>query len=523
MIGDPIVSASPALAVLVPVVAGLAIPLIKLLGGGRRLIEALSITSMLLSLFFSGYVLVLARSYIIVYMFGGWPPPVGIFYEVDMLGALLGFLTGLVMVLVAMYSAGYMRDDDRLYLYYTLLLILEAGMLGCFYTGDFFNLFVMIEVTSIAAYILVAYHRDDPIASASSLKYAVYGALATTVFFAATITGYGCFGTLNMADMSAKLQGISSTITGGGWGSLLIGAAVFMALSLYAFTFKSAIFPNHYWLPDAHSSAPTPVSAVLSGLVVNVGVYCTARFLYTVLYGAPDLQLVFRYALLVLGGVSALLGGLLMNVQRDVKRLIAYSTILNIGFIVIGLSLGTPSGSAAAFYQVVAHSVAKAMLFLSIGIPIAVAGSRNIERLRGVGRKYPLVGVLVSIPLLALAGLPPLAVFMSEYSLMTAMIGCGAWAALGLFLAGYISGMIAYIRLFYKICLEEPAQHDLGRARMGGAVVLALMILGIAVVLLGIAAPPLWSGVFAKLGAGLIDPHQYVAAYYRYSSLLGRG
>ncbi len=142
----------------------------------------------------------------------------GIFYEVDMLRALLGFLTGLVMVLVAMYSAGYMRDDGRLYLYYTLLLILEAGMLGCFYTGDFFNLFVMIEVTSIAAYILAAYHRDDPIASGSSLKYAVYGALATTVFFVATITGYGCFGTLNMADMSAKLQGISSTVTGAGGG-----------------------------------------------------------------------------------------------------------------------------------------------------------------------------------------------------------------------------------------------------------------------------------------------------------------
>lgn len=523
MVVDPVSSASPALAVLILVAASLAVPLIKLFGGGRRLIEALTIASMLSTLYFSGEVLALARSSIIVYMFGGWPPPVGIFYEVDMLGAVLGFLTALVMVLVAIYSIGYMHGDGRIYLYYVLLLVIEAGMLGCFYTGDFFNLFVMIEVTSIAAYILVAYHRDDPLASASSLKYAVYGALATTVFFAATITGYGCFGTLNMADMGAKLQGMSSPVTGAGWGRLLIGAAVFMALSLYAFTFKSAVFPNHYWLPDAHSSAPTPVSAILSGLVVNTGVYCTARFLYTVLAEAPGVQLMFRYVLLVLGGLSALLGGLLMNVQRDVKRLVAYSTILNIGFIVLGLSLGTPSGVAAAFYQAAAHSIAKAMLFLSVGLPIMIAGSRDVSRLKGIGRRYPLVGVMVSIPLLALAGLPPLAVFMSEYSLMTAMIGCGAWASLAMFLAGYLAGMIAYIRLFYWICLEKPAQPLRVDVRISGSMIVALLVLGIVLVFLGIVAPPLWSSVFSRLGAGLLNPHQYISAYHHYSSLLGRG
>ena len=517
------VSALPALAVLVPAVGALAVPLIRLLGGGRRLIEFFTLIAMLVSGYCAASTLWLARSAIVVYMFGGWPPPVGIFYEVDMLGATLGLITSVIMLVVAIYSTGYMHSDDRLYLYYTLLLVIEAGMLGCFYTGDFFNLFVMIEVTSIAAYALVAYHHRDPLASASSLKYAIYGALATTVFFAATITGYGCFGTLNIADMSAKLQGLVSPVTGHGWGDLYIGIAVFMALALYAFTFKSAIFPNHYWLPDAHSSAPTPVSAVLSGLVVNVGVYCTARFLYTVLAGIPSLMYGYRIALLVLGGLSALIGGLLMNAQRDVKRLIAYSTILNIGFIVLGLSLGTAPGASAAFYQAVTHSFAKAMLFLAVGLPIAVAGSRDIDRLRGIGRKYPVLGVFLALPLLALAGLPPLAVFMSEYSLMTAMIGAGDWITLGLFLAGYISGMIAYIRLFYKLCLEEPTIETIGELRISSATMFALVVLGATVLFLGFAAPPLWNNVFSGIGSSLSSPHNYVAAYQHYASLLSSG
>lgn len=451
----------PALTVLTPAVTAFVLPLARIAGFGRRGVEALALLSSAATGFLSIRLLmtVLRSGVPVTYCFGGWPPPLGIFYEVDLISALLGCLTPCLMFLIVLFSVGYMKDDGRLYLYYTLLMVVEAGMIGCFYTGDFFNLFVMIEVTAISSYALVSYFRNDRVAVAASLKYAVYGALATTAYFAATVFAYGSMGTLNMADMHAKVAGTPTPLTGAGFANVGLGLLVFIALALYAFTYKSALFPNHFWLPEAHSSAPTPVSALLSGLVVNVGVYAIARFTYTVIGNASFIGKYLPIALLASGAASAIIGGLLMNLQKDVKRLIAYSTVMNLGFIALGYGLSTDLGAAAATYHLITHSIAKAMLFMSAGLAIAYVGSRNISDLRGIGRAAPFVGFMVGLSVITLAGIPPFGVFMSEYALITSMVKAGNYFALTAFLIAYIAGAVAYLRLFYVMCVEPPKER----------------------------------------------------------------
>lgn len=515
-------SVLPALTVLTPAVAAFVIPLARMVGGGRRGLEALTLLASGATAFLSLKLLhdVIAWGVPAVYGFGGWPPPLGIFYEVDALSALLGCLTACLMLVIVAFSAGYMSDDGRLYVYYTLLMVVEAGMLGCFYTGDFFNLFVMIEVTAISSYALIAYLRDDKVAIAASLKYAVYGALATTAYFAATVFAYGSLGTLNMADMHAKVAGLTAPLTGPGYGNVAVGVGVFMALALFAFTYKSALFPNHFWLPDAHSSAPTPVSALLSGLVVNVGVYAIARFAYTILGVEPLTSYVSTF-LLAVGAASAIAGGLLMNVQKDVKRLIAYSTVMNIGYVALGYGLATWLGAAAATYHMITHAAAKAMLFMSAGLAIACVGSRRVEDLEGVGRVRPFVGVMVGLSLLTLAGIPPLGVFMSEYALITAIVKVGNYAALAAFLAAYVPGMVAYLRLFYVICVKQPKNPSSIRSLNNrAATYTALTLLAIACVALGLLAPLVFNHLTAPAGKALMDSSSYVNAFLHYASLL---
>ncbi|RLG81277.1 MAG: cation:proton antiporter [Thermoprotei archaeon] len=408
---QPIYSSLPGVVIFLLATGSFTIPLIHYLIRERRIIELYAIVFNSLATMLSWIMLfTIKRSgQPIVYMFGGWPPPVGIIYVVDFYSGLLGVLVTSILLLITIYSVGYMEDDQRLYLYYTLLLAVETGLLGCLYTGDFFNLFVMLEVASISAYALVAYYRSRRLAIEAAMKYAIYGAMATTIFFIAIIFAYGSLGTLNMADMHYKISGKYFVISGSPIGNIVYGVGIFTILALFTFTFKAAIFPNHFWLPDAHSEAPSPVSALLSGLVVKIGVYCIARFLYTI-YGGVDVIGMFRdnilLTIIVLGLASSIFGAIMMTIQRDLKKFIAYSTVMNIGYIIMGIGLGTYLGILASTYHIINHGVAKALAFLSAGILIRIAGSRKIDELRGMGRLYKGAGIAFGISVLTLAGIP---------------------------------------------------------------------------------------------------------------------
>lgn len=366
----------------------------------------------------------------IVYKYGGWPPHFGIVYEVDLLNALIGLFTTWTLLTIVLYSHWYSRHLDNPVLYYTLLIGLEIGLLGCLYTGDAFNLFVMIEVLSISAYALVAYHRDSPVAVEAAAKYALIGATATTLYFLAVVLIYAGFGSVNMAVLAAYSRQYRDS-------PILMYISIFsIALALWVFTYKSALFPNHFWLPDAHPEAPTPVSAALSGLVVNVGIYACSRFLYT-MFGAESAASGYREIILtilfVLGAISGIVGALMMMIQRDIKRLLAYSTICHMGIIYMGISAGFLIGSEeackvaimGAVVHIIGHGIAKALLFMASGVFIDATGSRDLDEMRGIGRYCPLTSLSLIFGFLSLAGFIPFIGFYSKLFIALGYLNAG--------------------------------------------------------------------------------------------------
>ncbi len=471
-----------------------------------------------------------------VYAFGGWPPPLGIVYEVDALSGFLGALTAWIMFGVVIYSTWYMKVGEGLPYYYTLLLGLETGLLGCYYTGDVFNFFVMLEVLSISAYALVGFYRNRPEAVEAAVKYGMIGAVATTVYFIALVFIYGAFGTLNIADLSLKSRAVvESPFSGGVYGAIPVSAAIALALSLWAFTYKSAVFPNHFWLPDAHPEAPTPVSATLSGLVINVGAYAVVRFLYTI-FGRNSIIAVdtwvrdaFLLTLLVLGVTSGIVGALMMIVQEDVKRLLAYSTVSHVGLIFIGISIGFTSvppsvvstGLTGSLYHILNHSVGKALLFLSVGVLIvASGGKRRLDELAGLGRKYPIITGAAVIGFLQLMGLPPFGGFFSKFLLYEAFMAAGMPIIAALIVAISAVSVLGYSKVIYSIWFRNPKTGSVKKAPIPTGVVVALAT---ACLLLGLLSPYLTQALTSIINGSVSSAgiHNYIVAFLNAAKSLG--
>ena len=494
------------------VILAFALPLISLIVKNRRVWEVYGVTGSLIGLLLASltfYYTYFVQSPI-VYKFGAWPPPIGIVYEIDRFNSLLGLVVAGVMFFVALYSVEYLEREHGVEWYFTLFLGMEAGMLGVLYTGDVFNLFVMLEVTSVTAYGLVAFYRSRKESIEAALKYAIIGSTATTVYFIALALIYGSYGTLNMAQISLKTASPIDYFFTILYGNRLVGEAIYypglavagaaaIALAIWAFSVKAALFPNHFWLPDAHPAAPSPVSAVLSGLLVKVGVYAIARFTFTLFHAAtPDIIVsnaikdalqALLVILLVLGAASALVAGFMMIVQTDIKRLIAYSTIMHIGYIAMGLGLASYIGLQAAIYHAINHAVAKALLFLAAGVFIHVVGTRSIDEISGVGRVMPVTTLSFVIAALSLAGIPPFNGFVSKALLYIGFIDAGLAPLTIIVVLSSALAFMAYAKIIYGVWLKAPVK-DISRLRDPSWLMKApLMVLSITCILLGILSP----------------------------------
>lgn len=407
------------------------LPLIDLLVKKTRVLEALALAGSLFATIASILVFIEAKDATepLLYTYGGFPPHFGIVYEVDSFNALIGMFIAVGMLTIVVYSIWYRHHLDEPVWYYVLLLGLEIGMLGAVYTGDAFNLFVMLEVMSISAYGLVAYHKESPEAVEAASKYALIGAVAATMYFTSVVILYAVYGSVNMGVLS-HLASAPDVPEGVRYATLFA-----VSMALWVFTFKSALFPNHFWLPDAHPEAPTPVSAALSGLLVNVGIYASARFLYTI-FGPGSIlgeyRLVVFAVLFTLGTISGLVAALMMMIQKDIKRLLAYSTVSHVGIIYMGISAGFLANGVAfehavtgAVLHILAHGLSKIALFFASGIYIDASATRNLDRMRGVGRAFPLTSLAFTISFLNLAGLLPFLGFYSKYLITLGFIEGG--------------------------------------------------------------------------------------------------
>lgn len=318
----------------------------------RSYIYAFSGLSCLLLLFFSFYGLNMLRvsgSNAVVYKVGGWAPPFGVCLVFDSLASFMLVVVNLVAFFAAVYSFRYMEKYTDKPKYFTLFFLMLTGMNGLIVTGDLFNLYIFLEIASLASYSLVAFGTESEDLEAS-FKYAIMGSLASVFVLLGIAILYGYASTLNMADMAGILSQKAAN-------TLVVFVSV---LFIIGFGSKAALIPFHAWLADAHPAAPASISALLSGVLIKtLGIYSLARILFNVIGMTAGVSSVLMF----LGALSMSVAILLAFSQYNLKRLLAYSSISQIGYIILGIGLATPLGIFGALFHLFNHSVAKSLLF----------------------------------------------------------------------------------------------------------------------------------------------------------------
>ena len=361
--------------------------------------------------FFSLWMLSSGPANILVYKVGGWIPPIGICMVLDGLASFMLVVLNLVSCLVAIYSISYMEKYTAKYRFYTLFMLMLAGMNGVIITGDMFNLFVFLEVASIASYALVAFGTESEELEAS-FKYAIMGSVASSFILLGIALLYSYTSSLNMADISWVLatKGSSNII------------AFISVLFLMGFGLKAAIVPFHAWLPDAHPCAPAPISAMLSGVFIKtLGIYAIARVFFNVL-GASSTLL---FLLIILGIISMSVGAFLAIGQKDIKRMLAYSSISQIGYIIFAIGIGTPLAILGGLFHLANHAIFKSLLFLNSGAVEYSTRTRNLDEMGGLNRRLPVTGYTSLVGSMSISGIPPLSGFWSKLIIIIAAIQAG--------------------------------------------------------------------------------------------------
>ena len=308
----------------------------------------------------------------IMYHLGGWPGPLGISIRMDGLSfffALIVLLMGLLAILFSLPEKKYNHY------YYFLILMLISSMLGAIFTDDIFNLYILYDLVTISTYLLIAYHQGGS-ALRASLRYLLMSAVGLSLYLLSVGSIYSLSGTLqisNIADYIPSLYRSNPNI-------------ILMSLVLFVtcMGIKMAMVPLHGWLPDAHSLAPSPVSAILSGVVIKVGIYGLLRILFS-LFGKEKslIMMLNEHALIILGAITLLFGAMMALMQSDLKRMLAYSSISQVGLIIIGISIMNLNGIQGALFHVLNHALVKGALFFCAGIIIFQSGTRKIKALHG--------------------------------------------------------------------------------------------------------------------------------------------
>ncbi|MDH5204125.1 MAG: monovalent cation/H+ antiporter subunit D family protein [Hylemonella sp.] len=438
----------PALQVVVPLVAA---PLTVLLRGGR-LPYLVALTSSWIALVIA---VLLWRQVdsggTLSYAMGSWPPPWGIEYRVDRLTAFLLVLVSAIAALVLPYSrASIEREVPRPqhYLFYTMFVLCLAGLLGISITGDAFNIFVFLEVSSLSTYVLIALGRDRR-ALMAAYQYLIMGTIGATFIVIGIGLLYLMTGTLNLADMGQRLAEVQGTRP-------VLAALAFLTVGI---SLKLALFPLHQWLPDAYTHAPSAVSSFLAATATKVAVYVLIRFYFSV-FGASQVfaHLPMQEMMLLLALAGMFAASTIAIFQSDLKRLFAYSSVAQIGYIILGLSFNSINGLTATIVHLFNHGVTKGAIFMLLGAVAMVMGGSTLARIQGLGKRMPLVSIGIVICGLSLIGVPGTAGFISKWYLLLAAIEQGQWWLVFLILLSSLLAVIYVWRFVEAAYFREPRQ-----------------------------------------------------------------
>lgn len=422
-----------------------------------------------------------------VYEMGKWsvrPIPLGINLVLDGLSSLMLLAIGVVAAGAMLFSAAYMERYTAKVKYLSLFLLMVAGMNGLVLSGDIFNLFVFLEIASLASYALVGFGCGHEELEAS-FKYTVLGTVASLFVLLAIALVYGNTGTLNMA-------GISRAVHGSG---LNTGLGFALGLFIVGFSLKAALVPFHAWLPDAHPSAPAPISAMLSGVLIKtLGVYCLARVVFNVFGVSVEVG----WLLIVLGILSMVVGAFLAIGQWDIKRLMAYSSISQIGYVVLGIGLGAlllARGDSLAWaslaifgglFHLINHAVYKSLLFLTSGSVEMSTGTRDLRKMGGLAGKLPFTRATCTVASASIAGIPPFSGFWSKLILVIAAVQAHFYWIAAVIVFVSLCTLIMYLKVQRYAFLGELPENLERIEENRGAMRVAMVSLACLCVLMGL-------------------------------------
>ncbi|MDQ2678950.1 MAG: Na+/H+ antiporter subunit D [Actinomycetota bacterium] len=433
---------------------------------------------------------------------GAWPAPIGITLVADLFSALMLVISLATVLAVLVYAIGQPGVDDDQPVFHPVYLVLTAGVSLALLTGDLFNLFVAYEITLAASYVLITLGaRRDQVRT--GMTYVIINLLASTFFVITIAWIYAATGTVNMADLSGKLAALPDNVR-----------TALSLLLLLVFGIKAAIFPLFFWLPDSYPTARTPVTAVFAGLLTKVGVYSIIRT-QTLFFPSDHASTV----LLVIAGLTMVVGVLGAIAQNDMKRILSFHIVSQIGYMVLGLALFTVSGIAGAVLFILHQIPVKTALFLSAGMVEQSAGSTALNRVGGLIRRAPVTAALFLLAALSLAGIPPLSGFVGKLAIVQAGFSAQQYAIVGVSIVVSLFTLFSMVKIWngvfwgtaedptVRLALTAPDERlDVPRTMTSATVALVGLTLAIA-----LFAGPIYERC-ERAAAGLVDPTPYITA-----------
>lgn len=396
---------------------------------------------------------------IIRYALGGWAAPTGIEYYIDTLNAALMVLIALISLLTLVYSLPTVKKEiaaPRHYLFYAGWLLCITGLLGIVITGDAFNVFVFLEISSLSMYMLIALGQERKRALMAAFRYLVMGSIGASFILIGIGFLYAATGTLNMIDLSERIPEVSDSRT----------VLVAFSFIIFGLLIKAAVFPVYSWLPNAYQYSPTAVAAFLSGTATKVSVYILLRFFFSIFGVEYSFDKLFLTdVLLPLAIIGFLLMSLVAVFQTDIRRVLAYSSIAQLGYMIAAISMATHEGLTAAVIHIINHGLIKAALFMAAGCMLYRLGSAHISSVGGLVRSMPWTASAFIVAGLSLIGVPLTAGFVSKWHLVSAAMDAGWWPVAGMVLISSLLAIVYIGKIIEAFCFkpvmatEEPVKE----------------------------------------------------------------
>jgi multicomponent Na+:H+ antiporter subunit D len=416
----------------------------------------------------------------ISYHLGGWEPPWGIEYRVDVLNGfvlLLVSAVGAVIIPFASRSVAAEIDEGRQAWFYCMYLLCLTGLLGITVTGDAFNAFVFLEISSLSTYVLIALGRDRR-GLLAAYQYLVVGTIGATFYVIGVGFLYLVTGSLNMVDIAARLGPATAENS-----RSVIAALGFVTVGI---SLKLALFPLHLWLPNAYAYAPSVATAFLAATATKVAVYLLLRFFFSIFGVAIDFSALPVAELIIAFSVAAILVASTSAVfQTDVKRMFAYSSVAQIGYITLGIGIANQSGLTGGIVHLFNHAVMKGAVFLALGAVAYRIGTVKLADLAGLGNKMPLTMTALTLAGLGLVGTPGTAGFVSKWYLALGALDRGWWIVVFLIVAGSLISLVYVGRVVELVWLRSPSPATRGATDPPLSMLLPLLVLAAATVYFG--------------------------------------